>query len=345
MAVPRRLLVGIVGVLVAAGLVALAAAGGDRAAASTGVSATAAHASGPNCARTSVGFTPLNQLGTHRHDGFQGGLYPHGHNRPPKKYLKAGLAAAARIRPLAPNGTPSSSGRIVMLSVGMSNTYLEYHSLIEMDATNPLRSGNLLIAGTLKSNPHVELVNGATPSWDALSIINNEASYFGIVNSDLSHAGVTGNQVQAVWLYEAIENESEPFPADARRLQGALTTIIGMLKANFPNLRIVYVSSREYAGYATSPINPEPAAYDSGFSVKWAVAGRLAHPKARPWVAWGPYTWADGLIPRKPDGLTWSCDDFEKDGTHPSPLGADKAGGLLLHFFTKNKTSRTWFDG
>ena len=79
--------------------------------------------------------------------------------------------------------------------------------------------------------------------------------------------------------------------------------------------------------------------------MKWAVARRIAyHPRSRPWVAWGPYTWADGTTPR-PDGLTWSCSDFAPDGTHPSAQGADKVGAALLRFFTTNKTARTWFAG
>lgn len=284
-------------------------------------------------------------LGPGSFDGYQGGLYPGGRNTPSRRYLKVGLSAAKRVRPLAPDGTPSSSGRIVVLSVGMSNAYLVYRSFIESASTNPVKAGQYVVGGTSTRNPRVELVNGATPQWDATKVIDNAASYFGILNTDLSAAGVTGNQVQAVWLYEAIGNESQPFPADAQQLRTDLTTIIAMLAAHFPNLRLVYLTSREYAGYATSKTNPEPYAYDSGFSVKWTIARRAAyHPRLRPWVAWGPYTWADGTTPR-PDGLTWNCSDFERDGTHLLPSGSDKVASKLVHFFTTNGTTRSWFGG
>jgi hypothetical protein len=279
-----------------------------------------------------------------RFDGFQGGLYPGGRNRPSKRYLKAGLAASSQVRPLAPDGTPSRSGRIVALSIGMSNAYLEYGKFIRLATSHPTASGQLLVGGAVTRNPRVELVNGATPTWDASRIIANPQAYFAIVNNDLATLGVTGNQVQAVWLYEAIGNEKQPFPADARALRADLTTIIGMLTARFPNLRLVYLTSREYAGYAVSTTNPEPYAYDSGFSVKWAIARRKATPGSRPWVAWGPYTWADGTIPRT-DGLTWTCSDFARDGTHPSSQGAEKVGNMLLRFFTTSRTTKTWFDG
>ena len=42
-----------------------------------------------------------------------------------------------------------------------------------------------------------------------------------------------------------------------------------------------------------------------------------------PWLGWGPYLWTDGLLGRS-DGLVWSCDDVEADGTHPSKTGVQK---------------------
>ena len=299
---------------------------------------------GPNCSRTSVGFTPLSDLGQGTYRGFQGGLYPGGSNTPPSAYLKAGLAAAGQVRPLARNGAPSSSGRIVLLSIGMSNAYLEYAQFIQATSTHFIANGDLVVGGTLsKGNPHVTLVNGATPNFDAEKIVNNQASYLGIVDTDLADSGVTPDQVQAVWLNEAIGNEHEAFPTDSQHLERDLNTIISMLTASFPNLRLVYISSRIYAGYAVTSLNPEPFAYESGFAVKWTVAGTIAHPGTRPWVAWGPYTWADGTIPRS-DGLEWLCSDFESDGTHPSLQGAAKVGSRLAQFFTTDPTTRTWFD-
>jgi hypothetical protein len=352
MARVRRFVVAIIALALTGGLAAYVCAGAGPAAANAaalgptiGTSPTSGgRPSQANCSQTSVGLTPLTTLGRGRFDGYQGGLYPGGHNAPPRRYLKAGLAAAARVRPLAPNGTPSRSGRVGVLSVGMSNAYLEYVSFIHLAANHPVAAGDLGVAGAVTRNPRVELVNGSTPDWDATRIIGNQASYLGILDHDVAVAGLTGNQVQAVWLYEAIANEHKPFPADAKQLRSDLTTIIAMLTAHFPNLRLVYLSSREYGGYAITKISPEPYAYDSGFAVKWTVARRTANPGSRPWVAWGPYTWADGTVARS-DGLSWTCADFEGDGTHPSAQGAAKVAYRLLSFFTTNRTTRSWFDG
>src|SRR2546423_161822 len=80
-----------------------------------------------NCAQTSVGFTPLPDLATGNYHGYQGGLYPGGVNVPPSAYMKAGLSHAAQVVPLNANGQPDPvNGRIVLLSIGMSNTTQEY---------------------------------------------------------------------------------------------------------------------------------------------------------------------------------------------------------------------------
>jgi hypothetical protein len=64
-------------------------------------------------------------------------------------------------------------------------------------------------------------------------------------------------------------------------------------------------------------------------------------PKA-PWLAWGPYLWADGRKPRS-DGLIWECTDFISDGTHPSDAGRTKVAQLLLSFFKTDSTATIWF--
>jgi lysophospholipase L1-like esterase len=61
-----------------------------------------------------------------------------------------------------------------------------------------------------------------------------------------------------------------------------------------------------------------------------------------PWLAWGPYTWADGTNPRS-DGLTWVPSDFANDGTHPSAQGANKVGQMLHAFFKNHETTRSWY--
>ena len=160
--------------------------------------------------------------------------------------------------------------------------------------------------------------------------------------------------MQVAWVKLANGFPSEPFPTEARRLQGQLATIMNLLKQRYQNLRVVYFSSRIYAGYATDRLNPEPYAYEGAFSVRWLIQDQIdgdpdlnydpdKGPVTSPILLWGPYLWADGLNPRS-DGLVWEPRDLSgEDGTHPSTNGEDKVARLLLEFFTTDDLARSWF--
>jgi len=274
------------------------------------------------CSQTSTGLVPLTEMGKRRYRGQRGGLYPNGSNQPRRGYLKQGLAAAKRVRPV--------NGRIVVLSIGMSMTTQEFRAF--MNAA----------AGDAAINPAVELVDGAMAGWDARRISKPKAGYWGAVDRRLAASGGVRKEVQAVWLKEAISGEDRQFPHDANALRSNLRAIARILAARFPNLRLIYVSSRTYGGYAVTALNPEPAAYDSAYAARGLIQDRIQGKLKRPWIGWGPYMWADGLTPRS-DGLTWSCDDFRKDGTNPSAAGAAKVARLLLQFFKSDPTAKSWF--
>ena len=177
----------------------------------------------------------------------------------------------------------------------------------------------------------------------------------------LTNAGMTEAQVVAIWLKQANPGPQISLPnqnADAYTLLEHLGDIARAAKVRYPNLQMIFVSSRIYAGYASTQLNPEPYAYESAFSNKWLIeaqinqmAGGGTDPRAgdldysngtAPWIGWSAYLWADGLVPRS-DGLIWECEDFQDDGTHPSPSGRAKVGGLLMDFFLNSDLSTPWF--
>jgi hypothetical protein len=153
-----------------------------------------------------------------------------------------------------------------------------------------------------------------------------------IVDNRLAAKGVTRAQVSVAWVNNADARPSLPFPADAQKLRDEFADIARILTDRFPNLKLAYHSSRIYAGYATSELNPEPFAYQSGFAVEILIAQQIDGeamlnfdpadgPVAAPWLSWGPYLWADGLNARA-DGVVWTCQDLAAaDGTHPSSAG------------------------
>lgn len=293
-------------------------------------------------ARESTGLTPLPELGKSAYQGEPGGLYAGGENAPPPAHLEAGLAQARRIVPLDAAGRPAADGKIVMISVGMSNTTMKFQTFQKTAAAD----GRL--------NPRLVLVDGAQGGQVAWITANPKMPYWEVVDQRLAAAGVTRSQVQAAWVLQANPGPTRPFPAEARELQANLVDTLHVMQERFPNLRIAYLSSRTYGGYATSPLNPEPFAYESGLSVKWLIADQIAgqpelnHDSARgpvraPWVAWGPYLWADGIKANQ-DGLSYVREDYtEQDGTHPSPSGRAKVAARLLQFLKTDPASAPWF--
>ncbi|HEX2292532.1 MAG TPA: hypothetical protein VHH55_04415 [Gaiellaceae bacterium] len=274
-----------------------------------------------DCSVRQTGLRPLTDMGRFRHRGHAGLLYP-GANRPPRRYLQRGLDAARRVRPIR--------GRIGVVGVGMSNAMSEFGAFSRAAAQLP------------GLNPALTFVEGPGGGWDATRITKPGSPYWPSLDARIRRAKLQRNQVQVVWLKQMIAGEDRQFPQDARALQTRLRTIVRLLGKRFPNLRLIYVSSRTYGGYAISHLNPEPFAYQSGFAVKWLVQEGIQNRLGKVWVGWGPYLWTDGLSGRR-DGLTWACEDVLEDGTHPSASGLRKVARLLTDFFSTDATAKTWF--
>lgn len=312
--------------------------------------------------RTDTTKVPLNELGNGCYLSFRGGLYPNGRNAPEGAHLDAGRAAAAQVVPLDVNGGPSATGRYVLVSIGMSNTTQEFCN----DGSTPR---SCLVPGFVAraavdaavNQGTLAIVNGAAggraaPSWVSAS----SAEYDRIRDSWLTPLGLSEKQVQVAWVKVANPGPSARLPAvnaDAYVLQGQLGQIARALKTRYPNLRQIFLSSRIYADFATTTLNPEPYAYESGLAVKWVIEAQIAQmagggADARagdlrydtgvaPWLGWGPYLWA-GRTPRG-DGLVWTTSDFAADGTHPAMSGREKVATQLLAFFKKSPVAACWF--
>lgn len=286
-----------------------------------------------DCSNTSTGMIPLIDLEHGSYQGFPGGLYPDG-NDMPDSHLHMGMAANQAVEPLSPQGQPDNSGKILFLSVGMSNTKQEFKQFMK------IARGQM--------DRRVSLINGAQGGYDAATIADSTSDYWNKIDAQLDRRNLSPLQVQVIWLLEAVAHETDVFPQDAQELQSYLRDIVLIIENRYPNVKAIYFSSRAYGGYSgpSSP-SPEAWAYQGGFSTKWLIESQINGSDAAmaynntPWLAWGPYTWADGMNPRS-DGLTWSCDDFEADGVHPSLSGELKVANMLLGFFNEDSMTQ-WF--
>jgi lysophospholipase L1-like esterase len=272
-------------------------------------------------------MVPLCDLSKGKYKGEEGGLYPGGSNTPPAAHLKAGLALASKIAPI--------DGKIVLLSIGMSNTTQEFSTFQKIAAADSA------------INPKLLIVDGAQGGQTASITAQPQSNFWKEVDRRLAAAGATAAQVQVVWMKQANAGPTAEFPTESKKLQADIVATLHNLHDRFPNLKIAYLSSRIYAGFASTPLNPEPHAYETAFAVKWAVADQIAgspelDASRSPWIAWGPYLWADGLKGRK-DGLTYSREDLGPDGTHPATSGREKVARQLLQFLKTEPTAIPWF--
>lgn len=304
---------------------------------------TVSGAAQPNCAGATTGRLPLRDLGAGTYQGFTGGLYPGGANTLPVAHLTEGIARAQAMEPLDASGAPDPNGRVVLLAVGMSNTTIEFARWMPFSDQDPQR------------NASVELVDGAQGSWDAYDIGDPNTLYWSNIEERLGRRHLTPEQVQIVWLKQAEAQPTLGFPDHALALRDQLKVICNVLVSKYPNLKICYVSDRTYGGYTTTPLNPEPWAYETSFAVKWLIEAQIngfaglnydpaAGPVKAPWLCWGPELWADGMNVRS-DGLFYACDDFREDGTHPYVGVCEKVGGLLSDHFQGHATAAPWYVG
>jgi hypothetical protein len=291
---------------------------------------------------------PLNDLGAAEYvrlgagpTGFTGGLYPGGANVPPPDHQLAGLEIANQAVPLDSAGNPDPvNGKIVMVSVGMSNTSSEFSTFVNQTENDPT------------INPRLVIVNGAQPGKPADEWLDPTGITWLVVDQRLAEAEVTPAQVQVAWVKQ-VEAGPGDFPEKPEALQGYLETIARTLHLRYPNMKIAYYSSRTRAYIYWQGLSPEPAAFESGFAVKWLIEKQIggdatlnfdpdAGPVVAPYLLWGPYLWIDGLNPRS-DGLVWTAADLNADCVHPSPLGKEKVADQLMAFFKTEATARPWF--
>lgn len=229
------------------------------------------------------------------------------------------------------------------------------------DAGDGIRQQSLLWQAYSPDSPgprvgsHVYLFNGAKGGeflgrWDPNSPDNDcqdkECNYTRVA-ADLANNGFSESQVQVIVLHAAngypycdlagdhCRPDIQDKTPDAYRAEATMGDIVRYLKQGYnghppryPNLKQVFLMSRNYGGYARNAptdaklgcVNPEPFAYELAFSVQRLIvaqvnqtypitspdnySGTVDYSNA-PWFDWGPYLWASGQFQRSTDLLNW----------------------------------------
>lgn len=271
-------------------------------------------------------FTPTNYIG---------GLYPGGSNSRPPQHEAAGVAIANQIQPI--------NGRIGLISVGMSNTSSEFSRFIQIANADPVKNDALVLINGAQSGGTIE-------QWLVTPISTN--FYWTNMFQRVSQARLSRDQIQIIWL-KITQGDNNNFPTNVQLFQSRLAQLVTMLKAEFPNLKITYLSSRTRShGYSPSGIS-DPGAFENGFGVRWLIEDQInGNPALNynpdlgqtpvPYLSWGPYLWIDGDNMRS-DGRIWPVSYVMPDCFHPSTLGNQAVAEMLLEFFKSDTTTTPWF--
>jgi hypothetical protein len=295
---------------------------------------------------SSTPLVALTDLGTGTFLGSEGGLYPNGSNVRPEPHDSDGVSIAQGIGPLDSNGNPDPNGKMVLMAIGESTAQQEFTRFLPIGNADPAKNSSLV------------LVNGAQGGATPNNFTSTSSAYWSTVLNDyLPQNNVTAQQVVAIWMEDTDGIATGTFPSDITTLQSEYETMMQTMLILFPNLKLVYFSSRYYGGYSNGvgkPDNPEPYAYEAAFAVKWAIQDQINGKSnlnydaskgkvVAPWMAWGPYYWANGMLGRA-DGTEWDCEDFSPDGTHASSTyGQLKSSAQLLNFLRTDTTTTPWY--
>lgn len=301
-------------------------------------------------AGTSNPEVDLPDLGTGSYMGTEGGLYPGGTNVRPPDHEADGLALAQGIVPLDGNGNYDPNGKYVLLSIGVSisrTLFTQFQLTEQVDPT---------------LNPNLVIVNGAIDGTDSPNYASfTDGSWQTILNFYLPYQNVTANQVVAVWLNDPHSQPKGTYPLDMSEQETDVISALQNMQIYFPNLKMAYIESMHYGGYATNnpEILPEPYAYETGFAMQSVIADQINGaanlnynpnngPVMAPWISWGTYDWANGMLAdgaalAAATGLEWSCSDLGPDGVHASTVGKYKDAALLTTFMKSDETVEPWF--
>jgi hypothetical protein len=269
-------------------------------------------------------------------------LYRDSSNQMPSWHRAKGEAIARALQPLnASGGVDLANGKLAAIAEGMSNTR------DEMNAFNAL-----LASRKSELNPAFTFANLSEGGCDLMCWI---AKGVGTINKQVQIAFIKHSNNRPQKSDGSPENPnsafpdkaSKNFPTHAQTTKAQLKTRVLAMKKQYPNLKMVFFTSRTFGGWTCAPTGSnyrEPVAYEEGFAVKWLLDDQITgrDPDLRfeganapaAWMAWGPYLW---------DAQKWTQDLFRSDGAHMCEKGTAIVGQTWFDFFMGDNTARPWF--
>ena len=243
-----------------------------------------------------------------------------------------GLDVASQVVPLDAAGTPSTTGKIGVAVLGMSNA----------SALAPTVS--ILFNRGFDDSPAVVWANGPKSGKTTEFWADPTDDAWTHLASRVTSAKLTAAQVQVAIIYVAAQKQL-PIPTPAWRFRA----IADNLLTNYPNVKLFVWSPINGTNYGTGPY-----AINIHATIRMddeTLTTLVEDPAAWPAGTWHDLKslWADGLSPNPstrsrsfPDGIFWRCSDSDDDGVHQSSNGANRSGWSIFERLIEDPVWRPW---
>jgi hypothetical protein len=262
------------------------------------------------------GLIPIDQLGPGKaYQGMDGGLYGGGSNQPPAGLLNAALAAAGSVVPRNFLGGPSASGKVGVIAIGQSTTKQWFPDFQRLARS---LSGRFVFVNGGQDNMVAQIWARSPAPWQ-------------VADSMVASGGLSRLQVQVAFIDSArIRSWNDGNLAEQVASYSAdLARIVGLAKAHYPNLSLVYFLPFHDTEYVTARrMLREPYTYQLGFGIR-RVVDTQGH--GSPVLLWGPYVWAAIADP-----------SYFYDGIHFTQAGRAAMASLMWNFLRQDPVAGRW---
>lgn len=267
-----------------------------------------------------------------------GGLYQGGANQPQLAHRVKVQKQLEQIQPLNAEGVNDSSGQIGVVFIG------DPFTKGEIDIFNEY------IQGEASVNSALTFIDGSEDKFDTKFWEKSLFAWENLVQKTKSE-NLTSKQVQIIWLNLSFGEYDIELANSVNNYTENLQNIIKNALINFPNSKIVYLSSPRSANNSTLVEYIEPNSYETAFGVREIIRkqeeGKLNYKESiqtlssEPVLIWGPYVWTKSNDGTKE--FSYTTDNFESDGLTLSTAGKQRYALDLYDFWANYEFSRSWF--
>lgn len=183
------------------------------------------------------------------------------------------------------------------------------------------------------NNTSVKIVNLCIPAQDINEWNNPRSKVWTEAAKTLAFQGLNWEDITVVWTMQddLRDGGDQRFPEAPQSLEAKLSTLIGIIKLKFPNVKQIDLASRTYS-YDTGSKHGEPSCYHTGWANKWLVEDFR---KDSVYIVDRCYLWTNGISPRNDEAYTpiSHYNIAGDDLVHYSKEGQEYWGNFVFNYY------------